>query len=307
VGDDLRVTGLRGLLWRLFALLASVLLPVALSSAWLATVVTDSDSYVDTVGPLASDPTVQEAVADRMEGLALDSVEERAGGTLGSERREGVGAVVQQVVKSAEFEAVWRTANRSAHRQAVRVLEGEEDRLVESDGLVSVELGAVYTDVVQLLDQRGLVDAATVPEVEATVPLARAADLRRVQRVYELLDAAGFWLPAIWLVLAVASLLVAPDRRRALRWLAWGTIGGLLLLVACLLLIRATVLSELGSSGDDELVRAIWDVLVARLYWAIGVGFLIAVGVLVLAAVLGRRRRRAPAPGPTDPSMAGER
>ena len=64
-----RVMGLRGLLWRLFAVLASLILPVALASAWLSTVVTDSDAYVDTVGPLASDPTVQQAVADAWRAL----------------------------------------------------------------------------------------------------------------------------------------------------------------------------------------------------------------------------------------------
>ncbi|HET9421823.1 MAG TPA: hypothetical protein VFO49_11845, partial [Nocardioides sp.] len=62
--------GLRGLLWRLFAVLASLVLPVALASAWLSTVVSDSDTYVDTVGPLAADPTVQRVVADSLESTA---------------------------------------------------------------------------------------------------------------------------------------------------------------------------------------------------------------------------------------------
>jgi cytochrome c biogenesis protein CcdA len=146
--------------------------------------------------------------------------------------------------------------------------------------------------VVRSLDQRGLVNGAAAPQVNATVPLARSSDLDRVQSAYELLDAAGFSLPVLWLVLVVATLLVATERRRAVGWLAWGSIAGLLLLSVGLLLARAAVVNELGSSDDDELVRAIWDVLVSRLYYAIGVAFLIAVAVLVVRAVLGRRRSR---------------
>lgn len=284
------MTGLRGLLWRLFACVSWLVLPIALSSAWLATVVTDSDAYVDTVGPLASDATVQRVVADRLEGLVVGSVEDATGATLDGGGRDQVGAAVRGALESPQFESVWRSANRSAHRQAVGVLEGEQDGLVTSDGRVGIELGPVYTDVVDVLDERGLVDAAAVPEVEATVPLAGAAELDRAQRIYELLDAAGFWLPALWLVLVAATLLVAPERLRALRWLAWGSIGGLLLLVAGLLLARAAVIGEVGSSVDEELVRAVWDVLVVRLYYAIGAVALVAAVVLVIAAVLGRRR-----------------
>jgi hypothetical protein len=283
------VTGFRGLLWRLFAVLAWLLLPVALTSGWLAAVVTDSDSYVDTVGPLAADETVQREVAERLERLAVDTVESATGASVGAQSRELVASTVQDVVASQQFESLWRSANREAHRQAIGLL--ESDRTVTDDGRVVVDLAPVYDAVVRSLDQRGLVNAAAAPQVNATVPLARASDLDQVQTAYELLDAAGFWLPVLWLVLVVATLLIATERRRAVGWLAWGSIAGLLLLSVGLLLARAAVVNELGSSDDDELVRAIWDVLVSQLYWAIGVGFLIAAAALVLVLVLGRRRR----------------
>ena len=282
------MTGFRGLLWRLFAVLAWLLLPVAMTSGWLAAVVTDSDSYVDTVGPLAADETVQREVAERLERLAVGTVENATGVTVRGQSRELVASTVQDVVASQRFESLWRSANREAHRQAIRLL--ESDRTVTDDGRVVVDFAPVYDAVVRSLDQRGLVNAAAVPQVDATVPLARASDIDQVQAAFEFLDAAGFWLPVAWLVLVVATLLLAPERRRAAGWLAWGSIAGLLLLSVGLLLARAAVVNELGSSDDDELVSAIWDVLVSRLYYAIGVGLLIAVVVLVVRGVLGRRR-----------------
>ena len=49
------------------------------------------------------------------------------------------------------------------------------------------------------------------------------------------------------------------------------------------------LVAELGSNSDYELVRAVWDILVERLYWWIGVGFVVSVAVVLLMAVLGRR------------------
>ena len=57
-----------------------------------------------------------------------------------------------------------------------------------------------------------------------------------------------------------------------------------------LLIARNVLVDELGSNSDYELVRSVWDVLVERLYWWIGVGFLVSIAVLVVMVVLGRRR-----------------
>ena len=195
-----------------------------------------------------------------------------------------------QAVESPEFEAAWRTANRIAHREAVRILEDDSDRRVTAGGRVLVDVGPVYDAVIVTLDEEGLVDAAAAPSVAVSVPLVRVSDLDRAQEVYDLLDAAGFWLPALWLVLVVLTVLVATERRRAGVWLAAGSIGGLLLLVVGLLIARNVLVDELGANSDHELIRAVWDVLVERLYWWIGVGFLVSIGVLVVMVVLGRRR-----------------
>ena len=90
-------------------------------------------------------------------------------------------------------------------------------------------------------------------------------------------------------MLVVLTVLVATERRRAAVWLAAGSIGGLLLLVVGLLIARNVLVAELGSNSDYELIRSVWDVLVERLYWWIGVGFLVSIAVLVLMVVLGRR------------------
>ena len=56
---------LRRLLSALLVLAAVALLPVALTGTWLERTVTDTDTYVDTVAPLADDPAVQDSVRIR--------------------------------------------------------------------------------------------------------------------------------------------------------------------------------------------------------------------------------------------------
>jgi hypothetical protein len=284
------VTGLRGSLWRLCAVLAALVLPVAMASAWLAAVVTDSDAYVDTVGPLASNETVQAAAADVLETAAISSVQGASGQSLDDARRQQVSAAVGAAVKSSEFEEVWRSANRTAHEQVITIL--EEDRTPQVAGKVVVELGPVVDSVARTLDERGLVDASQMPAVEASLPLVPVSDLERARSAYRLLDAAGFWVPALWVVLVALTLLIATERRRALIWLGVGSIVGLAMLALGLLVARGVLLDELGSDADDDVIRAIWDVLVSRLYWAAGIGFVVAVGTIVLAAVVPRRPQR---------------
>ena len=50
----------------MFLLIGCLLLPVAAVALWARTVIFDTDRYVATVAPLARDPAVRNAVADRI-------------------------------------------------------------------------------------------------------------------------------------------------------------------------------------------------------------------------------------------------
>jgi hypothetical protein len=129
--------------------LAAVLAPLAVVASWADDQVGDTDRYVETVKPLASDPDLQKAVADRvadeviarldLESLSDDLVTElgdrglpprlaSAVGALAVPINEQVRTFVQeqtlQFVSSKEFEDAWVEANRQAHTQLVAMLTG---------------------------------------------------------------------------------------------------------------------------------------------------------------------------------------
>jgi hypothetical protein len=284
--------------------LAAVLLPLGLVSSWVAGVVTDTTRYVDTVGPLASDPVVQQAAIRRLDAEALRLIDfkaqrsgleqllqqrglaplvERGALALADAARVEIEKVVHDVVVSVvtgpQFADAWRAANRSAHEQLVAVLEGD-DGLVDSKGRVTVELGTVLNTVVAILETNGLVAADRIPDVRTSFALMKADDLSRARLAYRILGAIGFWLPLVWLLAIVLALVLAPVRRRAWWRVAVSSVLATVVLGLGMVVARNAIT---GGVPDAAVLRAVWDTLVTDLRTAMRT--VLVVGLVVLAVL----------------------
>ena len=237
----------RGGVWRtvvatILIILAALLAPLAVVASWADDQVGDTDRYVDTIKPLASDPALQKAVADRvanevvtrldLAGLTnelADSLSERglpprvagALGALAVPITEQVRTFVEEqtlkFVSSQAFEDAWIEANRSAHEQMVALLTGEGDGALQvRDGAVQVNLAAVINAVKQRLEDRGLSIVSRLPEINAEFTVFQSADITRAQTAFRLLDNVSTWLPWLAVALFVAGVAVARSRRKAL-------------------------------------------------------------------------------------------
>lgn len=286
-----------GVLPRLLLAVAAVVLPLALVAAWVGAVATDTDHYVATVGPLADDPVVQDAVAARLERATVGALDAPPGAEAGVS--EVVGAVVGEVVRSDAFAEAWREANRTAHVEVVALLEdGTSAGVVTRDGRVSIEVATLRDAIVDLLAQRGLEGVGgldRLPELRASFPVARVDDLERAREVYAVVDAASLWLPVAWLALVVLALVVARGSAVAWRWLGAGSLVSALVLLAALPLARSAVVDRAPSASDEPVVGAVWDVVVADLRTAAVVVAVVSAVVLagsVVGSLVGGRSRR---------------
>ena len=275
------------------AVLAVVLLPLGLLSSWVAGVVTDTDRYVSTVGPLAEDEEVKKATIALLERQATEQIRALAEGMPVEVPRIGdqalkvvVRSAATAVVESPAFAPAWKGANRSAHRQLVRVLEGDDEAVLDSRGRVSLELGTVLNTVLGDLKTQGLLPQS-VPEVQASFALVKADDLSKARSAYDVLDALGFWLPVLWLVALVAAVVLSSDRLRLLGRLGIAGFVVLVLLRIALALARGAVTD---SSVDGDVTGALWDVLTDSLYQAVFVGIVISLLVTVASMGVGRAR-----------------
>lgn len=178
--------------------LAFVLAPLSVLAQWAHDEIGDTDRYVDTVAPLATDPAVQAAVTNRVtaeivsyvnvdeltsEALTAlstqDFIPDRASGILPSlaiplsNAIEGfIRDAVEKVVYSDGFEQAWVEANRQAHEQMVVVLTGEDSGAVEvTDNAVRVNIATFVEATKQVLIEDGFAFAERIPEINATFTL----------------------------------------------------------------------------------------------------------------------------------------
>jgi hypothetical protein len=274
-------------------ILACIVLPLGLVSAWAAGVLIDTNRYVATVAPLAGDRAVKQAVEHRLEDFAVASIDrDRTGQPLPKLLRaaavEAIHEAVVGVVEGPAFPPAWRVANRAAHRELVSVLRGRDEGVVRSDGQVTVGLGPVLKAALTTLEKKGLLRRDAAADVQINVSLMNVSDLRRAQRVYSVLGPAGFWLPVIWLLLAMATMVVAPNRGRTLAWLAVGAIVGVALLWLAGRFVRHRALASIAEKDDAVVARAVWDAVVASLNLAIWTVLIVALVVLLVNWVTGR-------------------
>jgi hypothetical protein len=274
----------RWMLASLMIVLSVVVWTAAVVGVFARTELLDTDRYVETVAPLARDPVVQQAVADRLtdelvtrlelEGLLqqlVDALEQQGAppaldglvGPVTSGIRSFVDTQVRAVLASDQFAQVWDAANRVAHDELDAVLTTGEGRfLVIDDDTLYLDLGGIITAVKQRLVDAGLTLVERLPDFTITVPLVASEQVPKLQRWTSLLNAAAWVLPLAALALLAGAVAAAPKRRRALLIGAAGLGTGMLLLIAAVAAARGYYLDHLPPTvRSRDAAAAIYDTL----------------------------------------------
>lgn len=222
---------------------ACLLAPISVVAVWANGEVSNTDRYVATVAPLASDPAIQQAVSARvstaiLQRLDVPALTQQAVSAITDNRNLDprktaaltalAGAVnggveglikdkVTQVVQSPQFATLWTQANTKAHEQINAALSGEDSGAVQiqNDEIV-LDLGDVVAAVKTKLVDDGLTVAEKIPTVDTQIVLFQSNSISRVQTAYSALDKIGTWLPIVAALLALIGVFVAKDSRKGL-------------------------------------------------------------------------------------------
>ncbi|MCW7942542.1 membrane protein [Streptomyces hygroscopicus] len=297
--------------------LVFLLAPLAVVATWLHSQVADTNRYVQTVAPLASEPAVQNVVTDRLTNRVVDNVDvdaiarsltsalQRAGappvvvnhapelaGPLKSALTGAVRGVVSKVVTSDQFAYVWEQANRRAHAAVVKVLTGEGNSAVQARGnTIVLDIGTVVDNVKQRLVDAGFKQAAAIPAVDRTVPLLKTDKLQKAQDAMRLLDVVGTWLPVVTIVLAALAVWAAPAHRVALMSAAIGTGTMMIVLLIGLAVLRRVYLDSVPPSAlPPDAAAVVFDTLVRFLRQSARTILVIAVITALAGYVYGPGR-----------------
>ncbi|WP_431779736.1 hypothetical protein [Microbacterium aurantiacum] len=298
-------------------IIAAVLVPVSIVSAWTRVQLVDEDAFVSTLAPLSTDPAVQalivdetmEAITDQVDFDALTAEVFSAVTDLGLPPRAasalellqqpaaaGLESLVQttvtRVVASDAFTDVWATTTRAAHRALTAAATSDGGGLVvRTDDGVGIQLGAVVERVKGNLQDRGIGVATLIPAVDRVIILGDGQNLALLRTGYAAAAVGGWWLPVVTLALFGLGILLA--RRRSVAVLGTGV--ALALGAGSLAAGFAVGGAGVGAVAQDAgLSPSALEVIYAQMVGAMkhSAAVLALLGVLVAVAgwMLGRSR-----------------
>jgi hypothetical protein len=283
---------------------------LSLVALWLRTTLLDTDRYVDTVAPIAAQPAVQDAVADRLEtaiftrvdfaALAREALPDRADVIAPAIERGTQGFIsdrIEAFTRSDDFQTLWVEANRRAHTRLVELLEGgRSGRLVLDDETLLLDLSPAVDRVKTALQERGLtrIAAAIPPTVDGQVTLVQSPAFADAQAAVRLLKAVAISLPILALLCLAGAVWLAGSWRRGLLRVGIGLTIAMLLLVAAVGVGRSAYLSALDEGVlPHDAASGIFDALVAFLRDGVRVVVVVAVVVALVALIAGLPLRTA--------------
>ncbi|MFK4145977.1 hypothetical protein [Streptomyces sp. NPDC004065] len=294
-----------------------VLAPLAVVAAWVHNTVTDTDRYVQTVAPLASEPAVQNVVIDRLTNRVVDNIDvqaltasltkalQNAGapprvvdgstaltGPLRGAITDAVRGIVGRVVTSDAFKQVWVASNRQAQTALVNVLTGDQSGALRAQGDdVQLDIGVVVDQVKQRLVAAGFEKASAIPAPDRTVTLFEADKLHEAQGAMRLLDVVGTWLPVITLLFAALTVWAAPSHRFMLLVTAIGIGVMMVVLLIALAVARRIYLDSVPPATlPPDAAAVVYDTLVRFLRNSTRTLLVLAVITAVAAYLYGPGR-----------------
>jgi hypothetical protein len=289
--------------------LAVLLTPTALITNWATVQVDSTQRFVDTLGPLASNPKIQDLVINEVtnkldetvdfsgttssliDGLSsalnLPAPAQKALGLISDPLAAGVKGLVHdavsKVVKSDGFQAAWTQTLTITQEQVTKLLKGEESGVLKmaADGTVTMNLKPVIAQVKQSLINSGVGFAAAIPEMDLTVELGKIPELAVARVVYQIGVGIGTWLPWVVFGLFLLGFAFAVRRARAV------VVTSVFLLISSVLMLITFSFGRLlaiNSVSDTfaPAVGVVWDAVSD--YAVTVVAGLIALSVISLVA-----------------------
>jgi len=297
-----------------------VLAPISAVTLWAKTTLLDTDNYVSTVAPLATNQDIRDAIATRVTNRVMDSSElveqlkaklpasvaARASAARPAVEKR-VHAIVLKLVSAPQFAELWDRANRRVQPQVVAALTGDTGRLkLQNDGTVDLDLADVAHRVRTALADRG-VDVSKVPpgQVNTTVELFKWPWLGTVQDGVDLLQTLAWFLPVLTLLLLGGGIALGRHRWRCTFRTGLGVAAGMAVILIGLQVGRGPYLDLFERPEGRQAGGAAYDQVLHELRVAAIVLLVVGLAVAVGAWIMNRRGASpAPTPGSdegTDP------
>jgi hypothetical protein len=274
---------------------------------WAHNQVTNTDRYVRTVEPLASDPAIQSAVASRIStrltdrldtqtltGEALTSRQQALRAPIAAAMNSYIDGIVQEVIASSQFQQFWSDANRAVHSAVSAILAGKNTGAIQlNNGQIVLDLKPLYAEIQNRLVARGI-DAASkiqLDDKDTTFVLFDSPRLAKSHRLVGYLEKTSIILPIIALLALAGYIFLSTSRRHSVIVAGIDLAVAMAVLLLLIALARWRYLDALSPDRDQDAAAAFFDTLLrylragARLLALIG---LVAAGIAYATEPSGR-------------------
>ena len=291
----------RGFTAWVIVIVAALLLPLAMTAFWAQKTLLDTQRYVETVAPLAKDPTIQNAVATQVTTSINNQIDASGkvdeiladfprlkplAGPITAGLHNLVSTTVAKVVTSDQFAGLWAEVNTRVQQGVVKVLEndGQAGPITIQGDQVILDTGDLIEAVKQRLVDRGFDWAQNLPVPAAAdrqIVLLTSPQLAQARLAYQIAQPVSQWLIFVVLLLFVVAVLVAVRRARMI--IAVGVAIILGALVVRLALAYGSMQLELNLSGttwavaQNAFVVILTQYLIAAIRTAFVLGLVLAV------------------------------
>lgn len=261
---------------------SAFLAPIAVLGAWVQAEFIETESFVETLKPLATHPEIQEVVTDQVtdaivtEFLQLSPIASALVNPI-------VRGQVEIFVESPQFAQIWETSLREIHARTIRLLEGDPNAALQLDdeGLVSLNLGPIVAGVKGDLVAQGIVLANLIPEVDRSVVIISSESFLTLRTVFRVVEFVNYWLSFVVIGLVAVGVVVVTSRLRAIAWTGLGWAVGMGVLGGALFFARQNLAGRRSELFSDETIVLMFDELTAGLVeiirWSVILGLVIAV------------------------------
>ena len=289
----------------MLVVLVSLLFPLSVMTVWVVNTMTNTDHFVETMAPIASNPVVISHASARVTDelfLSID-VNKKIASLLPPKAKpvavpvtnslQGfVGKQVNQIFSSSYFQKIWNNGIRRSHATLIAVLSGQNTkatRTLKNGKTVVVSIAPVATKAIDTLDGKGITFFDPLKAVFNTNPnsvsvsILSAQQVNQAQGIFNLVKKLKWLVPLITLVLAAAAVAVAVRRRKTLlRVTVGGSIGIVVFLTALHLARKKFVSTSVKEGFNSQVSGIIFDTLLRFLKD----GLWLVLAILLVASVV---------------------
>jgi hypothetical protein len=254
---------------------------LAIFALWVNRQVMDTDNWTETSTELLESEAIREQVAFFLVDELYSNVDvagelrtllpPQAQG-LASPAAGGLRDLMQRAAERAlegpRFQALWKEANRRAHRRFIQVVEGDStDTVSTAEGEVTLDLKTILERTTEQVGV-GSKLVAKLPPDAAQLTILKSDQLKTAQDIADLIRGVAIVLVVLTLALFALAVYLARDRRReTLRAVGFGFIAaGALAIIARSLAGGAVVNALTSTAAVEPAVEDTWEIGTSILY-----------------------------------------